>query len=236
MAEPRHNKGFEYKGFTLAEVLITLGIIGVVAAITIPPLISSFDKKDKASKIKKFYSTMSQAIQLSEIENGPATTWVKNPMAYDEEGNYDTDLNKQYTMDFFKTYILPYMKYSKISDGSAYNKPDGTNITIKIWLNDGTTFETKNGSCIDVVLDTNAENLPNIFGKDQFQFVICNQSSDQKAYWGNTNRIFGPYLYPNRTYYSSRQKALQRCKDIPATCSALLIMYDNFVFKDDYPW
>ncbi len=32
------------KGFTLAEVLITLGIIGVVAAITIPSLITNYQK------------------------------------------------------------------------------------------------------------------------------------------------------------------------------------------------
>ena len=63
------------KAFTLAEVLITLGIIGVVAAMTIPTLVQSYKKKVVESRLVKFYSTMQQAIKLSEIENGPISTW-----------------------------------------------------------------------------------------------------------------------------------------------------------------
>ena len=41
------------KGFTLAEVLITLGIIGVVAAATIPSLITAYQKRATESQLKK---------------------------------------------------------------------------------------------------------------------------------------------------------------------------------------
>lgn len=54
--------GFMKKGFTLAEVLITLGIIGVVAAMTMPSLIQNYRKKEATTRIKKFYSMMSQAV------------------------------------------------------------------------------------------------------------------------------------------------------------------------------
>lgn len=47
--------------FTLAEVLVTLGIIGVVAAITMPTLIDNHQKKVAATRLEKFYSMMSQA-------------------------------------------------------------------------------------------------------------------------------------------------------------------------------
>lgn len=40
-------------GFTLAEVLITLGIIGVVAALTLPALIQNYQKKATATSVKK---------------------------------------------------------------------------------------------------------------------------------------------------------------------------------------
>lgn len=43
-------------GFTLAEVLITLGIIGVVAAMTIPTLMSTFAKQRTETQLKAFYS------------------------------------------------------------------------------------------------------------------------------------------------------------------------------------
>lgn len=58
--------GFMKKGFTLAEVLITLGIIGVVAAMTMPSLIQNYRKKEATTRIKKFYSMMSQAVLLQQ--------------------------------------------------------------------------------------------------------------------------------------------------------------------------
>lgn len=56
------NKRYITFGFTLAEVLITLGIIGVVAALTIPALISNYRSKVAVTQLKKMYSVMSQAL------------------------------------------------------------------------------------------------------------------------------------------------------------------------------
>ena len=56
--------------FTLAEVLITLGIIGVVAAITIPSLVTNYQKHVVETKLAKFNSTMNQAMRLSMVDNG----------------------------------------------------------------------------------------------------------------------------------------------------------------------
>ena len=56
------NKRF---GFTLAEVLITLGIIGVVAAMTIPTLISNTNSAKFRSQFKKTLSTVNQAALMS---------------------------------------------------------------------------------------------------------------------------------------------------------------------------
>lgn len=53
-------------GFTLAEVLITLGIIGVVAAITIPTLIHTYYEKQTVSRLLETTSILSQAIKTSE--------------------------------------------------------------------------------------------------------------------------------------------------------------------------
>ena len=56
--------------FTLAEVLITLGIIGVVAALTIPALIANYKEKEIITKAKKNYSVAMQALQLAQAEYG----------------------------------------------------------------------------------------------------------------------------------------------------------------------
>lgn len=50
------------KAFTLAEVLITLGIIGIVAAITLPAVINKIEDKQFKSAFKKQYSAVSQAM------------------------------------------------------------------------------------------------------------------------------------------------------------------------------
>ncbi len=56
---------FGKRGFTLAEVLITLGIIGVVAAITIPALISNYQMTANRTKLKKIVSILNQVGQMS---------------------------------------------------------------------------------------------------------------------------------------------------------------------------
>lgn len=61
--------------FSVAEVLITLLIIGTVAALTIPNLIQSYKKSVVETRLAKFYSTINQAILMSEVENGSRMTW-----------------------------------------------------------------------------------------------------------------------------------------------------------------
>ena len=87
------------RGFTLAEVLITLGIIGVVAAMTIPTLMSTFAKQRTETQLKAFYSRINQTIKMSIADNGDPDGWV-------EEKAYS--YNEQ--VDFLKQYIFPYMK------------------------------------------------------------------------------------------------------------------------------
>lgn len=55
--------------FTLAEVLITLGIIGIVAAITLPALIQKNNEIELTSRAKKAYSALNQAVKMFEVKN-----------------------------------------------------------------------------------------------------------------------------------------------------------------------
>ena len=60
--------------FTLAEVLITLGIIGIVAALTMPSLIQKHQKKVFATRVEHIYSIVSNALLSSVAENGSPST------------------------------------------------------------------------------------------------------------------------------------------------------------------
>lgn len=65
----------KYTAFTLAEVLITLGIIGIVAEITIPVLVHNVTEQQTVGMVKKEFSTLSQAFTLAIQENGTPDTW-----------------------------------------------------------------------------------------------------------------------------------------------------------------
>src|SRR5574344_1431849 len=104
------------KGFTLAEVLITLGIIGVVAALTIPTLIQNYQEKAIVTKLKQSMSLFNQAFKMAELENGPITDWGLGGLLYvikeNEDGesftSYDTPENtasSKLYMDIFTKYL-----------------------------------------------------------------------------------------------------------------------------------
>ena len=76
-------------GFTMAEVLITIGIIGLVAALTFPILIKQYNYKITETRLKKFYTTINQAVMLAEVKYGDKTSWYEDlaGSSIDSDGN-----------------------------------------------------------------------------------------------------------------------------------------------------
>src|SRR5574344_258447 len=110
------------KGFTLAEVLIVLGIIGVIAAFTIPTLINSYQEKVVVTKVKKFYSLMNQAVALAKLENGDVDTWA------DADADYAIASNN-YAKILEKSLKFTKKCYSEANSGcipNSYITPDRT--------------------------------------------------------------------------------------------------------------
>ncbi len=130
--------------FTLAEVLITLGIIGVVAAMTMPALIANHKKSVIETRLAKFYSTMNQAVTQAEADYGDKTLWDEYEMLYeqDEEGNDDPSKPIANTA-YFNKYFAPYIVATKIEEREGKNIvyfPDGSvasfaGNSIKFWPN-----------------------------------------------------------------------------------------------------
>ena len=118
-------------GFTLAEVLITLGVLGIVAAVTMPTLIQKHKEQVVTNKLKKFYSTFSQAYLMAVSENGTMDNWgLTNSNSDHSEATYAS-------YEKFFNIMGKYMKivkYERKVGGrvSAY-LADGSEI-VGIWL------------------------------------------------------------------------------------------------------
>ncbi len=124
--EPIFDSGHLKKvAFTLAEVLITLGIIGIVAAMTMPTLIQKHRKSVVETSLKKFYTTVNQAINLSIVENGETKYWKFPP------ANTPADIEQ-----FYDKYFKKYIKAVKTEQYSANNAfvvyfSDGSGVKIR---------------------------------------------------------------------------------------------------------
>ena len=112
--------------FTLAEVLITLGIIGVVAALTIPNLIQNYQKKQWVAGLQKGYATLNQVFKTAMAEDmvddvTQTELWQSIPV--NEYGNRDFAPGKDYSS--FVEYLKKYLKVTKFCNptGDPLNDP-----------------------------------------------------------------------------------------------------------------
>ena len=174
--------------FTLAEVLITLGIIGVVAAITIPTINQRNFEKQTISKLRETQSIISQAVRMAEQEYGDVDGWGL------------TGVDTQSAI-IIAGKLKPYLKVSAdcgINDASAICVTDkrykmlngnwhgsGNYATerpdcYKISLFNGTSIWWKgpqdNFRKITFWIDVNGPKQPNTYGKDLFVFSYENYS------------------------------------------------------------
>ena len=214
----------KYTGFTLAEVLISLAIIGVVAALTIPALVQKYQERAWITGAKKFYSIMNQAVQMAVLEHGTPDQWGitkddSTPMA---------------------EYVLPYLKHAKIcgTDGKSkchtaqkLYKRDGNYYGAEIFngssgdgrtglqLADGmivgtyTKFDQGDGQdglevctnslgtgsaaaiCGEYMVDVNGSASPNTYGKDIFIFDLAKDGTIIPA--GARNYTSAGYTFEN---------------------------------------
>ena len=219
----------------MSEVLITLGITGVVAAMTIPTLVNKYQKKVIATQLKAVYSELQQTFNAAMSDNGDPKYWAQSiPM---ENG----ELYYKLIDSFYETYLLPYIR-SEFVKGTekeiGYQEFTGTlsdpNVKVKadstqfIKLVNGTVIRyTLNNNGIeysDILLyvDVNGCKKPNIMGKDIF--LLC--------FSFKTGRL---------SFYGAgqgRQNLLYQCgKSLHGDqlCGQIILL-DDWEIKEDYPW
>ena len=234
--------------FTLAEVLITLGIIGIVAAMTMPMLVENTKKQQTVAQLKKSYSVLSQAVKLSELENGSVDYWDYTLPVEQFVNKY---LRKFLTIQE-QTVSAAGVDYRYLNGGDCFEDMCIASSYI-LGLADGTSMvvsrTTGHSNGRVVFFDLNGKNLPNTIGKDVFAFSIQAQvgvapfgygkfgasampDKDENGEYTTTNQVFGEY---NRDLLTSNSTYACRKEQRGFWCAAL-IFSDGWEMRDDYPW
>ena len=200
-------------GFTLAEVLITLGIIGVVAAMTIPVLQDRVQEKVLLSKLKVSYNILSNAYKMAMEENGgDASGWdigqksskdgasklynkfaphIKQLQSCDTAKGQKCFAENYY--DLFGT--KPVSNDENIDFRDTWGKGillNGVSIAFYSSGNRCLAYDSFLGysECGTVIVDLNGQTMPNRFGIDVFEFVITAEKGIQPKY-GDDKDTYG---------------------------------------------
>ena len=199
--------GLSRYAFTLAEVLITLGIIGVVAAMTLPTLVNNTQNKELEAKLQKSYSILQQAKQNMDLDYGMTVTpkthntrskflpeFVKYFKKYVNCGSNkcniidrDTsgDINYVHS-NIYKAYNKKITPYADFFDNALYTMAD----EILLISNDNFTAHG-----IVLTVDVNGVNKkPNAWGHDVFCFNILD--NDKIMPMGAEGTKYPLSLYP----------------------------------------
>ncbi|MBR6163666.1 type II secretion system protein [bacterium] len=170
-------------GFTLAEVLITLVIIGVIAAITVPTLMNKTNNQEYVSRLKKAYSTLSQVTNKIIADNGipRGSDWTisvdsvynmyKKYLVNAKECSHDSGCFSQKTYKFLNGDDNP----DNFDEHWGWQKlilADGTQVMFHSASNEC----QGNSHCARIYVDINGVKKPNKYGRDLFVFALREQS------------------------------------------------------------
>lgn len=160
--------------FTLAETLIVMGIIGVVAALTIPNLNSSTADKEKIAKVKKLYQNFTDAFGRAQAVYGPIDEWrVSNSVQLNYRVTEFLKISKDCVQDANAGCFAKNVKKLDNSDVSDFDGWASHTSAISFILADGTSIimESRSGGFIYVDID-GPNKGSNTWGKDLFEFSI----------------------------------------------------------------
>lgn len=188
-------------GFTLAEVLIVLGIIGIVAEYTIPTLMNSFKKQTYTVSLQKFYSNFQNGMKQYMVNQG-CTDLIctglfngsSNTQAWQDAmstalnqifkignlyGSSNVALSSFNSVDLNKSGAMPYF-YDEDGYNYSFMTVDGFLVAIRDYYpgncTDFSSYPTARlyQACGYVRVDTNGFKPPNTQGRDFFMFYLGN--------------------------------------------------------------
>lgn len=226
--------------FTLAEVLITLSIIGVVAALTLPVVVSNYNKKITEVRLKKFYSVMNQAVERLKTEYGDLGSWgydIDNVLYDDNAGTANIDNlvdQSDSIVNNFKKFFGKVINFANEEDVNI----DGHNLKL-FYFADGSAIMPKWYNSFDYeFFPKNAKKCLTYTHNERygtcsfaFQFYSNNTNSNSTfmPYFTNSNKLSKKQLYENSN------KGCSNGIHISGNFCGLIIMQNGWIVPKDYP-
>lgn len=167
------------KAFTLAEVLVTLMIIGVIASITIPTLKKTSDEKAYVAGALKAYSELSAATKSLKRTEGPIPMW-----SLYATGEPVVDIMNKYKKIMPsvgvppKSYTIQTLNNEATDFGNNFSNSKATitaadgSIYSLLGVNANCPVAYKGTACFMMLVDVNGSKDPNMIGVDVFAFNI----------------------------------------------------------------
>lgn len=228
--------------FTLAEVLITLGIIGIVAAMTMPTLIQKNNNRVVETRLMKFYSAINQAVKMAEVDYGDKKIWFEDLTGAEIDKDGKPVPGSSDAEKWFNKYLAPYMKIIKtetLSNGTfIVYFPDGSALklggshTTRDWL----FYPGKAQKCIDSgnksgVCVFSFNFYPTSYVEDEadaWKWVYTKDKGFEpwKFRWDGTEEQLKDLCYNNKM--NGTAGGLNYC--------TTLIQINNWKIPDDYPY
>ena len=180
-----NNKGYKrYNAFTLAELMIVIMIIGVIASITIPGLLNDTNDSEFNTALKKAYSDLAGAIVLIQANNNGVVS------VGDVSGSSSTTLRSDFcsvmtctktdtTQNLFGSTDYKFYKGGNSGWPASSSSPAAmlNNGNIIEFTSNSTCSGTPITTCGTIAVDINGTKGPNMFGKDTYQFWITRQAT-----------------------------------------------------------
>lgn len=206
------------RAFTLSEVLITMGIIGIVATMTLPTIIQNYQKQVLITEVKQFYSIFNTALNKFLYDSGYAT--------FEDSPLNDPALSQNEKKDYItEKFLKPYIRGKEINITHPYKLLAGNQTgrqTYDYMTNTGVLIGFEEGmwdSLQTVYFDVNGNKKPNRVGLDTFRIYIYEKPISLAAYkklmdWDCTNcgDCCRPDLNPTATGWGCWIRILQENK------------------------
>jgi len=238
---PPFTKVSKLVAFTLAEVLITLGVIGIVAAMTIPSVLASYRKNVAETRLKHTYSMITQAIKLVETEHEMGFR-LEIPDINGDENGYSWENSRDLYEMYFKKYIPAKVVWNNKNDFSKKKYYYYGNYNSSLNFDNNTYyFELGNGVLLGLVYDyrtgsmnwliiLNQNAKPIVAGRDYFVIRFTLANGGYRNSWYNT--VTDQQLYDNCSTTTGR--TLLRWLDQKGSCFEI-IRRNSFNIPKNYP-